>query len=210
MLGNHDIFALAVYFGAIKSNKNHTLSTLFKAKDALKLMSWLLQQPLIIKRDNRVFVHAGILPSLTVEVALTHAQKVEEKLRGPKANKFLASFFDKKIKNIKLCEPKKIAKFALGYLTLMRMCPNKNSFDLSYAGTINQAPKELSPWFKLREPETHQIYFGHWAALGFFRYKNYFCLDSGAVWGHQLSAWNWDESILFQVDNQDLPALKFD
>lgn len=202
VLGNHEIFALALYLGAIRDNRPHTLLPLFEAPDAPELMAWLQQRPLIMQIGAHIFVHAGILPAVSVHEALIHADLIHQKIRGPDAKKFLHRFYEKRITNLKMCDsPKKMTRMALSYLTLMRMCESKNTMELSYTGGLAKAPKNLKPWFKLREPETYQIYFGHWAAIGFYQYKNYICLDSGCVWGNKLSAWHIEEKKLIQVDN---------
>ncbi len=208
VLGNHEIFALALYLGSIKDNRPHTLHALFAAEDAKELMAWLQERPLIMQKGENIFVHAGILPAVSVHEALVHADLIHQKIRGPSVKKFLAKFYEKRISNLKTCDsPKKMTRMALSYLTLMRMCETKNSMDLSYTGGLNKAPKNLKPWFKWREEEPYNIYFGHWAALGFFSYKNYKCLDSGCAWGNQLSAWNIEEQRLIQVNNVE-PVIK--
>ncbi len=45
--------------------------------------------------------------------------------------------------------------------------------------------------------------FGHWAALGLALGPGHLGLDSGCVWGHQLSAVRLDDRALFQVDAVD-------
>lgn len=206
VLGNHEIFALALFLGSIKEHRPHTLQQLFNAPDADVLMEWLRTRPLIIKNDNNIFVHSGILPAVSVDEALIQSAAIEKMLQGTKAAKFLTRFYQKRLANLKLCDtPKKLMRMTLSYLTLMRMCENKYTLDLSYTGSLDKAPWPLKPWFSLREAEPYTIFFGHWAALGFFSYKNYMCLDSGCVWGNRLSAWYLEEQRLIQVENCDVP-----
>lgn len=204
VLGNHEIFALALYLGAIKESRPHTLSALFLAPDGAELMEWLRHRPLIVQKEEHIFVHAGILPAVRMDDALLFAKLVEEKIRGPEAGQFLTKFYQKRAFNLKLCDSKKkLMRLTLSYLTLMRMCDTKFTLNLGYTGGLSKAPKDLKPWFKLRDNEPYKIYFGHWAALGFYVYKNYMCLDSGCVWGNQLSAWHMEEKRLIQVANAE-------
>ncbi len=204
VLGNHEIFALALYLGAIKDTRPHTLQALFAADDAPELMAWLRTRPLMMQINNNIFVHAGILPSVSVHEALSHAEHIHQKLKGANVKKFLLKYYEKRSNNFKACDsPKKMLRMALNYLTLMRMCENKNSLDLSYTGGLLKAPHHLKPWFMLRENEPYFIFFGHWAALGFFHHKNFMCLDSGCAWGNRLSAWHIEEQKLIQVDNSE-------
>lgn len=202
VLGNHEIFAIALYLDAIKESRPHTLQALFSTDDAPELMEWLRNRPLMMQINNNIFVHAGILPAISVHEALNHAESIHQKLKGPNAKKFLSRHFEKRPVNLKACDtPKKLLRMALSYLTLMRMCENKNAIDPNYTGGLLKAPPHLKPWFMLRDAEPYFIYFGHWAALGFFHHKNFMCLDSGCAWGNQLSAWHIEEHKLIQVDN---------
>jgi bis(5'-nucleosyl)-tetraphosphatase (symmetrical) len=47
------------------------------------------------------------------------------------------------------------------------------------------------------------VVFGHWAALGLRMKKRYISLDSGCVWGGQLSAVRLEDRALFQVPGPD-------
>ena len=55
------------------------------------------------------------------------------------------------------------------------------------------------PWFDLYRGEKPVI-FGHWAALGLMVRPNAVCLDSGCVYGRQLSALVLPERKIVQVD----------
>lgn len=55
------------------------------------------------------------------------------------------------------------------------------------------------PWFEFYHgPKT--IVFGHWAALGLVQRGNLVCLDSGCVYGNQLSAFIFPERKIVQVE----------
>lgn len=57
-------------------------------------------------------------------------------------------------------------------------------------------------WFDFYQGEKI-IVFGHWAALGLMVKPNLVCLDSGCVYGNQLSAFVYPEKKIVQVDALD-------
>lgn len=201
ILGNHEIFAIALFLGAIKTNRAHTLQALFAADDGSELIDWLRGRPLLRKYGSDLFVHAGILPAVTIENAIKSAEEVSSVLQSGQAKKFLRRYYEKTPTVFKpTLRPRKALRLTLAYLTLMRMCEAPTSIDLSYTGTLDRAPKRLKPWFFLRNDHLN-IYFGHWAALGVFQRDGYYCLDSGCVWGNKLSALRLSDKKLFQVQN---------
>ncbi|GIR92025.1 MAG: hypothetical protein CM15mP93_02120 [Thiotrichaceae bacterium] len=85
--------------------------------------------------------------------------------------------------------PKEKMIFAVNAFTRMRFL-NKNlslNLDVSSDAFHND---DIKPWFKYnsRFKNNFKIIFGHWAALGFYKNKNYICLDSGCAWGNKLTA----------------------
>lgn len=203
VLGNHEIFAISIALGAIKNPRPHTLSELFLAEDAPKLMDWLRSRPLMMKIEQNILVHAGILPAVPLDEALQKAAELSLMLKGPKAYKFLKRYHEDTPKSLVLdMRPKKSLRLSLAYMTLVRMCENEKIMD-NYNGALDKAPSKLTPWFALRDDPGFNIYFGHWAALGLFQHKNYRCLDSGCVWGNRLSALRLEDQRLFQADYCD-------
>ncbi|HXW54006.1 MAG TPA: symmetrical bis(5'-nucleosyl)-tetraphosphatase [Myxococcota bacterium] len=202
LLGNHEIFTIALALNAIKPHRSHTLQPLLDAPDRESLIDFLRNQPLIIERGRDLFVHAGILPSHTIEQAIKYAMAISDILQSDKAKKFLERFYEKIPHSAeKGLGPKETLRLALAYLTLIRMCESPTTMDLSYSGTLTDAPKKLKPWFELRHDHNITVCFGHWAALGLYQKNNYICLDSGCVWGQELSAMRLSDKKIFQVAN---------
>lgn len=198
VLGNHEIFALALMLGVIetKSPKTHTLYEILRAPDLSKIINYLQSRPLLIIQDKNIFVHAGLFPGWNIKEAQAWALVIQERLAGAQAQAFLSEYFSS-------LEIKQDIYMALASFTRMRMCVSKNILDLSYTGGLADAPAGLKPWFMLRDDGKAKIFFGHWAALGLYNYKNYYCLDSGCSWGRNLSALCLEDHTLFQVDNCD-------
>jgi bis(5'-nucleosyl)-tetraphosphatase (symmetrical) len=205
LLGNHEIFAIGLFLGSIQNTRPHTLKPLLEASDQEELFAYLRARPLIKRQDNNIFVHAGILPSKSIEEAVIQAGHISAILTSIEAKRFLERFYEETPTVDKPnLGPKKALRLALAYLTLLRMCDSAISMDLSYSGTIDKAPKRLKPWFMLRNDSNLHVYFGHWAALGLYHYKNYHCLDSGCAWGNKLTALRLGDQKIFQVDNCEM------
>ena len=193
VLGNHDLALLRLWqLGDIKK-ANAELREVLRAHDADELLSWLIGRPLVYrsKKHNAVLVHAGIPPGWSVDFAVARSDEVSKTLTGDGAADFLAAMYGS--------EPARWSpqlsghdrrRFIVNALTRMRMVRADGSLELSYSGPPQRAPKELTPWFEARErmATSTQIVFGHWAALGYMRRSNLVALDSGCVWGRQLTA----------------------
>lgn len=198
VLGNHDILAIALFLGAV--DRPHTMQALLASPEAPQIIDWLRHQPLMILRDERLFVHAGVLPSMSIEDALKQARLAEERLRGPHARTFLTQFYEGRSASYQKIDSLDPSIKALLSSTLIRMCTAEGVM-VSYDGDLAHAPEGLFPWFTLQDRPELSIYFGHWAALGLYRYKNNFCLDSGCVWGNKLSALRLEDQKIFQAEN---------
>ena len=63
------------------------------------------------------------------------------------------------------------------------------------------APAGLMPWFEVpgRKTENVTMVIGHWSTLGLMLRANLIALDSGCVWGGQLSAVCLEDRRLLQV-----------
>jgi bis(5'-nucleosyl)-tetraphosphatase (symmetrical) len=51
-------------------------------------------------------------------------------------------------------------------------------------------------------PKIQRVVFGHWASLGLTVLPHAVCLDSGAVWGRQLTAMRLEDDALFSVPSR--------
>ena len=66
----------------------------------------------------------------------------------------------------------------------------KDRLDFEHKGPPATARKGLKPWFEAEDPawEGTRIVFGHWSALGLVINPRLICVDTGCVWGRQLTA----------------------
>jgi bis(5'-nucleosyl)-tetraphosphatase (symmetrical) len=205
LLGNHEIFAIALKLNATQAKKSHTLHSLLDAPDSLELIDWLRQRPVLIQYNDNIFIHAGIHPNFNIEDALAYNNLIQEKLSSNDADKFLYNYYQTRLFDPQGCESsEEKVRFALAAFTLLRTCNNSGLINIDFTGILNDVPYGFNPWFTTRNDHNFKIFFGHWAALGPYRYKNYYCLDSGCGWGKPLSALRLEDYQLFQVDNYDI------
>jgi len=201
VLGNHDLHLLGVAWGVSPGKRRDTLAELLAARDRDDLLEWLRRRPLVHRDDGCLLVHAGLFPAWSVEKAERLAREVEEHLRGDGAPELVASI-DRKTPDrwkggLTGLERTRTALAAFARLRTVdgegRICPE-------FSGPPHEAPKGCTPWFAVpgrRSAET-QVVFGHWAALGLWRKDGVTGLDTGCVWGKELTALRLDDGMVFQ------------
>ena len=89
------------------------------------------------------------------------------------------------------------------YLTRLRLSDASGTLDFEHKGTLADAPAGWRPWFEYwpRNPQRPKIVFGHWAALdGATGRDDIVGIDTGCVWGRQLTAYNLDTGKKTSVD----------
>ena len=201
VLGNHDLHLLGVADGPRKKSPRDTLDGILAAPDRHELLGWLRNRPLLHREGAHVLVHAGILPSWSIEKAERLAHEAEEALRGaiyPKILKALSkrppNRWQEGLKGI----PRIMA--ILAAFSRLRSCSPNGAMQLGFTGPPDQAPPGHIPWFRLRPRQSAQttIYFGHWSALGLHQQDGVRALDTGCVWGGTLTALRLEDGKLFQ------------
>ena len=86
-------------------------------------------------------------------------------------------------------------RFIINCLTRMRMLTAKGRLNFSRSGSPFHGSGKLVPWFDFEDPATAgtRVIFGHWSALGLTVLPKLVSLDSGCVWGRQLTAVRLDK-----------------
>ena len=207
VLGNHDLHLLAVAAGFKKPTPSDTLDEILKAPDRDELLNWLRQQPLI-HHDSKLgytMVHAGIPPQWSVDESLSYAKEVEQVLTGNNINSFLKVMYGNEPNrwNESLTGTDRL-RLITNYFTRMRFCTPSGELELKTKSHINDAPAGYYPWFTInnRKAKSENIIFGHWAALqGETHQDNIFALDTGCVWGGELTAMRLEDRTMFCVKN---------
>jgi bis(5'-nucleosyl)-tetraphosphatase (symmetrical) len=86
-------------------------------------------------------------------------------------------------------------------MTRLRFCTVEGRMEFETKGPMTAAPAGCMPWFEVpgRKSADTTIICGHWSALGLKITSNLIALDSGCVWGGQLTAVRLDDRVVFQV-----------
>ena len=201
VLGNHDLHLLAVAAGVKKAGKSDTIAAILNAPDSQELIDWLRHCPLAHYEQNHLLVHAGVLPEWSVKKTLKLAAEVEEALRGPDWKTMLHSMYGNEPTYWKddLRGGKRL-RVIINALTRVRMCDRQGHMEFAHKGAP-QHDDALMPWFDIPGRVTHDatIVFGHWSTLGMMIRPDAICLDTGCVWGRQLTALRLQDHMMVQI-----------
>ncbi|HWF60589.1 MAG TPA: symmetrical bis(5'-nucleosyl)-tetraphosphatase [Nitrospira sp.] len=202
VLGNHDLFLLAVAEGVVDLRAKDTIHDILDAADRHELLHWLRHRPLHVLESPFFMVHAGLLPQWTVAEAASLARQVEAALSGLDYRAALQAIFHVKTTtwNPTLQDSARLAAIAR-VLTKLRACTPSGEMS-DFSGPPEEAPSGYFPWFRIptRRSADTTIITGHWAALGLHIEPNLLAIDSGCVWGRQLTAVRLEDQAVFQVD----------
>ena len=208
VLGNHDLHALAVAHELKREHKSDTLQAILNAPDRLTLLSWLRNQPLMLIAcdDNgtkHAMLHAGLVPHLTIEQAYCYAKEVEAALQGEHYLDFLANMYGN-LPNVWQNDLAGMDRLRVitNVMTRMRICTPEGELDLSFKGEIKDMPIGYTAWLDApnRQSQSIPIVCGHWSALGLVQRNNVTTLDTGCLWGGQLTALCLESGEITQVD----------
>lgn len=212
VLGNHDLHALVVAGGFVRAHKGDTLDALLAADDGHGLLDWLRHQRLVYQDEPHpgeryLMVHAGLLPQWTSEQVLSYAAEVEAALQGDDYLDFLANMYGN-LPNTWSDELTGIDRLRVitNAMTRLRVCTEQGAMDFDFKGELPDIPKGFIPWFDLPNRATldTQVIFGHWSALGLQHRNNVYSLDTGCLWGGQLTALNLETKDIIQVPSHPL------
>lgn len=203
VLGNHDLYLLLVAAGLRQRAADDTLDDILNASDRDELLDWLRHQPLCHLENGFCLVHAGLLPQWTAAKARTLAREVEQALTAPDYREFMANLWGS--------EPVAWRDDLTGWprlrvivnaMTRMRFCTPTGAMEFHTKGELSDAPPGYLPWFEVhdRRSASDVLVTGHWSALGLRIEPNLLALDSGCLWGRQLTAVRLDDRKIFQVD----------
>lgn len=206
VLGNHDLHFIAVYYGLRKQGKSDTLDQLLIAPDRSDLVYWLRQQKLVHYDANLGYtmVHAGIPPQWDLQETLARSNEVEKVLQSENPENFLAGMYGNSpnIWSDQLTGVDRL-RVITNYFTRMRFCNAEGELELQTKESADSAPVGFAPWFSFfqRKTRNEKIIFGHWAALeGKVAHPNLFALDTGCVWGGELTAMRLEDGVRFSCN----------
>ena len=191
VLGNHDMHLLAAASTPKTSTKKDSLTPILEAPDRDELIHWIRHQPLFYTNNDFCMIHAGLPPQWDFKTTQRMALLVENALQGPNYELLLQQMYGNK-PNQWTPQLKGNAKlrFIINCFTRMRYCDASGRLDFNNTGPIGTQPEELMPWFTLpnRKSANMKIIFGHWSTLGYYEGSNCYAIDTGCLWGGQLTA----------------------
>lgn len=205
VLGNHDLHLLATAAGYAKPKKKDKVEAVLNAPDAGQLLDWLRHQPLLAEhpRVALAMCHAGLSPQWDMETARRCAREVEALLRSDQGNWLLCHMYandpahwDERLTGLPRW------RYIINAFTRMRFCLPDGSLDFHSKVSPQQPHPGLIPWFEQRPSASHEpeLVFGHWAALmGHCDRPRILALDTGCVWGNQLTLWRYDDRAMFAL-----------
>lgn len=210
VLGNHDLTLLAYARGIKPVKEKDNVRDVIDAIDSDDLIDWLRKQPMcLFPNEQTILTHAGIPNIWSAEKTAQLAQEVEAIIAHDDfdvLDDFLKEMFGKEpaLWSDQLKGHERI-RCIVNYLTRMRLIDAKGRLEYSFKDALDDPmPQGFKPWFEFESQaaQTHQILFGHWAALNgktiSDRIQN---VDGGCVWGNQLMAFRLEDQQMFAVDN---------
>ncbi|MGD8111902.1 bis(5'-nucleosyl)-tetraphosphatase (symmetrical) ApaH [Vibrio sp. TRT 17S01] len=201
VLGNHDLHLLAVSLGIHRVKDKDKTAPILDAADKHDLLEWLRHQPLLQEHDEFVMCHAGISPQWNLDTARSAAREVEALLQSEQ--------WIWLIENMYCNQPDRweedlagIARYRyiINAFTRMRFCFLDARLDMECKLPPQQLTDHtLMPWFQLpqRIPLEKTVLFGHWAALEGYQNTEVIGLDTGCVWGGDLTMLRWEDKQYF-------------
>ncbi|WP_312967135.1 symmetrical bis(5'-nucleosyl)-tetraphosphatase [Acinetobacter gerneri] len=210
VLGNHDLNLLACARGikAIKAKDN--TQDVIDAIDSDELIDWLRKQPLCLyPNEQTILTHAGIPCIWDAEQTCALAAEVQAVISHENydvLDHFLREMYgtEPDLWSDDLTGNERL-RVITNYLTRMRLTDQHGRLEFSFKDALDELmPEGFQPWFEFdsKAAQTHQIIFGHWAALqGKTINPHIQNVDGGCVWGHQLIAYRLEDQQSFKVDN---------
>jgi bis(5'-nucleosyl)-tetraphosphatase (symmetrical) len=205
VLGNHDFHLLTIAAGHRRPHRDDTLDAILDAPDRDELISWLAARPLVVVEEERLLVHAGLLPQWTPATALMLSREVQAMLAGAEAHEFLGVLYGD--------EPRQWTGEQTGYdrlriavnaCTRMRFCTADGTMNFSEKRGAAHTPDGYLPWFAHpgRRSAHVTVVCGHWSTLDLMLAPNVLMLDSGCLWGGTLTAVRLDDRQVYQVPSR--------
>ncbi|MDN5925231.1 MAG: symmetrical bis(5'-nucleosyl)-tetraphosphatase [Xanthomonadales bacterium] len=198
-LGNHDLslLAISVRNEAAQARVNPELRSMLFAEDREPLLAWLRGQPLLHHDAALDFtmIHAGLAPSWTLKQARACAAEVEHELRGPHYQRLLQRMFgDRPARWSAKLNGLDRQRATINTLARMRYCDVNGRINFEAKGPPGTQAPGLYPWFAVPRMvrRSGRIVCGHWSALGRFAGLGIYALDTGCVWGGELTALQLD------------------
>jgi bis(5'-nucleosyl)-tetraphosphatase (symmetrical) len=208
VLGNHDLHLVAAQLRGGPRKKKDTFADVLEAPDRDDLLGWLRRRPLIHAEGDWVLVHAGLPPQWTVADAVSICGAASRTIASPRSNPFFRKhmYGDEPDRWQPSLRGWNRLRFVINCCTRMRVCTPEGHVALGYKGPAGDTPDGLIPWFTVpgRRSANATVLFGHWSTLGRVHWPEHraYGLDTGCVWGRQLTALRLEDRKLFAVESE--------
>ena len=210
VLGNHDLTLIACARGFKKAKEKDGTQDIIDAIDGDELIDWLRKQPLSLSPNAKTLItHAGVPCIWDAEQTIQLASEVQQ-ITGHDdltvLDTFLAEMYGEQ-PDLWSDELTGMARLRCitNYLTRMRLTDAAGRLEFDFKDALDAPmPAGFQPWFEFESlaAQTHQLIFGHWAALqGKTINSQIQNVDGGCVWGQQLMAFRLEDQHMFAVDN---------
>jgi bis(5'-nucleosyl)-tetraphosphatase (symmetrical) len=202
VLGNHDLHLLALSEGFGRMRKGDTLDAVLAAPDRDALLLWLRRQRLAWREGNYLMVHAGVLPSWTVDDTMQRAAEAEAALQGPNYR----DFFERMYGNAPIAWDDGLQgierlRVIVNAFTRLRYCSPEGEMEFNHKGAPGTQPSGWLPWFAVpgRRNAGATFIIGHWSTLGLVNREDLIALDTGCLWGGGLTAVRLEDRRVYVV-----------
>lgn len=212
VLGNHDLHLLAIAAGVLTKSRDDSLLDVLQAHDRDELLDWLRHRPVMHHDIDLGFsmIHAGLPPQWNLNDSLSYANELQIVLRSSGHLNFFQHMYGNKPEqwsdNLQGMDR---LRFITNCFTRLRFCHTDGRLCLKSKGSPGSQPEDCVPWFEIksRASKNMNILFGHWSALGLHQEKGIYCLDSGCLWGHQLTAFRLEDQQIFSIECNQYKAI---
>jgi bis(5'-nucleosyl)-tetraphosphatase (symmetrical) len=195
-LGNHDLHLLAIALGGARTRGGDTLDELLSAPDRDALLEWLIGRPLMLEDAGLklVLLHAGLPPQWDLATARLCARELEQALTRHPGHLLRHLYGDKPDRWEAGLAGDERLRFIANCFTRLRYVDSTGRLRLKEKGAPEKEKAAFIPWFEAENARWRgsRVVFGHWSTLGFFRNGDVTGLDTGCVWGGNLTALRLD------------------
>lgn len=207
VLGNHDLHLLGIAAGIRKLGKSDTYDDILAAPDVNDLLDWMRHRPLAHYQYQHLLVHAGVLPQWSVADTMALAAEVEQNLQAPDwIDRIQTMYGNEPAQWQEGLNKDERQRIVINALTRIRMCDAHGRMDFHHKlapAQGDQSAAGLMAWYDApgrRTQDEATIVFGHWSTVGLLLRPDVVCLDTGCVWGRQLTAVRLADRKVVQID----------
>ena len=202
VLGNHDLHLLALAEGFGRAHKGDTLDAILSAPDRDELLHWLRHRRLAWREGAYLMVHAGVLPGWTPDDTMQRAAEAEAALQGPDYRVFVERMYgNAPIAWNDSLEGVERWRVIVNAFTRLRYCSIDGEMEFHHKGAPGTQPAGWLPWFDVpgRRSADATVVIGHWSTLGLVNRPDLIALDTGCLWGGQMTAIRLEDRQVFAV-----------